>query len=103
MELSFREPVLHLLEQGLLRRLPPPEPVEPHHPAIEVHLRSNQPIQPLAIHFEAVTQQLDLSYRIGSPDYTIRPRGWAWRFNTHRSGKVRRHGADSIRADRWRR
>ena len=68
MELSFREPVLHLLEQGLLRRLPPPEPVEPHHPAIEVHLRSNQPIQPLAIHFEAVTQQLDLSYRIGSPD-----------------------------------
>src|SRR6266481_3537874 len=68
MELSTRKPVLHPPEQRLLGRLSAPEPVNPHRASIEVHLRSDQTIQPVRIRFEAPAQQLHRPRRVGPPE-----------------------------------
>jgi hypothetical protein len=57
MEPSTRKPVLHPPEQRLLGRLSAPEPVNPHLAPIEVHLRSDQAIQPADVHLEPAAEQ----------------------------------------------
>jgi hypothetical protein len=68
MEPAFGNSVGHLLEQRLVGGLLTPEPVETHHPAIEVYLRPGQPMQPLAVHLEPAVQQLHSPRGIGPPD-----------------------------------
>src|SRR5512144_887508 len=73
MEPAIGKPVGHLLEQGLVGGLPTPQPIEPHHPSIEVHLRPNQPIQPLAVHLEPAVEQLHHPRGVGPPDVDDSP------------------------------
>src|SRR5512147_379004 len=75
MEPAVGKSVGHLLEQGLLAGLPTPEPVEPHYLSIEVHLRPDQPMQPLAVHLEPAVQQLHPPRGIGPPNGDDPPPG----------------------------
>src|SRR5512135_3799174 len=73
MEPAIGKPVGHLLEQGLVGGLPTPQPIELHHISIEVHLRPDQPIQPLAVHLEPAVQQLHHPRGVGPPDVDDSP------------------------------
>src|SRR5512142_111960 len=75
MEPAVGQSVGHLLEQGLLAGLPTPESVEPHYLSIEVHLRPDQPMQPLAVHLEPAVQQLHPPQGIGPPNGDDPPPG----------------------------
>src|SRR5512135_394302 len=75
MEPAVGKSVGHLLEQGLLAGLPTPESVEPHYLSIEVHLRPDQPMQPLAVHLEPAVQQLHPPRGIGPPNGDDPPPG----------------------------
>src|SRR5512142_2156738 len=68
MEPAVRNSVGLLLEQGLLAGLPTPEPVEPHYTSIEVHLRPDQPMQPLAVHLKSAVQHLHPPRGVGPPN-----------------------------------
>src|SRR5512146_2805678 len=73
MEPAIGKPVGHLLEQGLVGGLPTPQPIELHHISIEVHLRPDQPIQPLAVHLEPAVEQLHHPRGVGPPDVDDSP------------------------------
>src|SRR5512135_3480707 len=60
-------PMPHLPDQWLIPRLAPSQAVEPDHPGLQVHLRTNQPMDPAHVHLEGPAQDLGPTRRIGPP------------------------------------
>src|SRR5262245_44754834 len=54
-------------EQRLILRLAPPKAVEPDRPTIPVHLRADQPVAPVSVHFEGPPQHLGPAAGVGPP------------------------------------
>ena len=55
-------------EQRLISRLAPPKAVEPDRTSIQVHLRADQPVGPVSVHFEGPPQHLGPAAGVGPPE-----------------------------------
>jgi hypothetical protein len=63
-------------EQRLISRLAPLKAVEPDRTTIQVHLRADQPVGPVSVHFEGPPQHLGPAAGVGPPqvhDPTLKP------------------------------
>src|SRR5262245_27936187 len=61
------DPMAHLFQHRLIPRIAPAEAIEPDQATVQVHLRPNQPVDPLPIHLEAPAQHLHRAGRIRTP------------------------------------
>src|SRR5947209_3119217 len=57
----------HLLQQRLISRLAPPQAVEPDLARIHVHLRTDQPVRPVAVHLEGPPQHFGSALGVRAP------------------------------------
>src|SRR5512135_1441935 len=76
-ESPARQRVRHLPQQGLARRIAPPQGVEPDVTGVEIHLRTDQAVGPRRRDLEMTAQELDAAGRPGAPqveDPTVGPR-----------------------------
>src|SRR5512135_2469682 len=58
----------HLLQQRLIPRLTPPQTVESDLARFQVHLRTDQPVGPVAVHFEVPPQHFGPALGVRAPD-----------------------------------
>src|SRR4051812_29412131 len=59
--------MFHLPDQRLISRLAPAQAVEPDRPGLQLHLRTDQPMDPARVHLEGPAPDLSPARRIGPP------------------------------------
>src|SRR5512135_1308013 len=94
------DPMRHLPDQWVIPRLAPSEAVEPDHPGLQVHLRTNQAMDPAHVHLEGPAQDLGPTRGIGPPqiDDPAPQRGLKVQVPALREGPAWRRRLDPIGA-----